>query len=195
MFRTRVHGWLGPHEAGLATCATTQNGAIRVMSQPRYSSVISLSAAQVKQQLQKGLARQDHAYWPCNDTLMDGGLFDWSRIHGPAQLTDIYLLGLAVRHKACLVTLDRIIANQHGAWCQSAKHSCSVSAGWRSDCCRWRWVALGGSRWHWVALGQSGWYRHAEAPDCKDRSDLPDKVQWTSPRPCCLQNNPSSDFP
>ena len=121
VFHTRVHGWLAPHKGGLATCAITQNGAIRVMSQPRYSSVISLSAAQVKQQLQMGLARQDHAYWPCNETLMDDGLFDWSRIHGHAQLTDIYLLGLAVRHKACLVTLDRNIAinTVHGAKMQN----------------------------------------------------------------------------
>ena len=121
VFHTRVHGWLGPHKGGLATCAITQNGAIRVMSQPRYSSVISLSAAQVKQQLQIGLARQDHAYWPCNETLLDDGLFDWSRIHGHAQLTDIYLLGLAVRHKACLVTLDRNIAinTVHGAKAQN----------------------------------------------------------------------------
>ena len=109
VFHTRVHGWLAPHKGGLATCAITQNGAIRVMSQPRYSSVISLSAAQVKQQLQMGLARQDHAYWPCNETLMDDGLFDWSRIHGHAQLTDIYLLGLAVRRKGVLVTFDRRI--------------------------------------------------------------------------------------
>ena len=110
VFHTRVHGWLGPHKGGLATCAITQNGAIRVMSQPRYSAVISLSAAHVKQQLQIGLASQDHAYWPCDETLMDDGLFDWSHIHGHAQLTEIYLLGLAVRHKACLVTLDRNIA-------------------------------------------------------------------------------------
>ena len=121
VFHARVHGWLGPHKGGLATCVITQNGAIRVMSQPRYSSVISLSAAQVKQQLQMGLARQDHVYWPCNETLMDDGLFDWSRIHGHAQLTDIYLLGLAVRHKACLVTLDRNIAinTVHGAKMQN----------------------------------------------------------------------------
>ena len=121
VFHTRVHDWLGPHEGGLATCAITHNGAIRIMSQPRYSSLISLTAAQVKQQLQMGLTSQDHVYWPCNESLLDDRLFDWSRIHGPAQLTDIYLLGLAVRHKACLVTLDRNIAinTVHGAKAQN----------------------------------------------------------------------------
>ena len=121
VFHTHVHSWLGSHRGGLATCAITQNGTIRVMSQPRYSSVITCSAAQVQQQLQIGLASQDHAYWPCSESLLDAGLFDWSRIHGHAQLTHIYLLGLAVRHQACLVTLDRNIAINavHGAKAQN----------------------------------------------------------------------------
>ena len=91
------------------------------MSQPRYLSLISLTAAQVKQQLQIGLASQDHAYWLCNESMLDDRLFDWPRIHGHAQLTEIYLLGLAVRHKACLVTLDRNIAinTVHGAKAQN----------------------------------------------------------------------------
>ena len=60
-------------------------------------------------------------YLPCNESLLDDGLFDWSRIHGHAQLTDIYLLGLAVCRKACLVTLDRNIAvnTVHGAKAQN----------------------------------------------------------------------------
>ena len=117
VFHTRVHDWLGRHKGGVATCAITQNGALRIMSQPRYSSVIALTAAQVQQQLQLGLASQDHVFWGCEASLLDDKLFDWTRIHGSAQLTDIYLLGLAVRHKACLVTLDRNIAinTVHGA--------------------------------------------------------------------------------
>ena len=59
VFHTRVHDWLGPHQGGLATCAITQNGAIRIMSQPRYSSLISLTAAHVRQQLQMGLTNQN----------------------------------------------------------------------------------------------------------------------------------------
>ena len=121
VFHARVHDWLGRHKGGLATCAITQNGALRIMSQPRYSTLIALTAAQVKQQLQIGLASQNHVHWPCDESLLDDGLFDWSRIHGHAQLTDIYLLGMAVRHKACLVTLDRNIAinTVHGAKAQN----------------------------------------------------------------------------
>ena len=107
---TCVHDWLSAHKGGLSTGAITQNGAVRIMSQPRYSAFVSLTAAQVKQQLQISLASQDHVYLPCIESLLDDRLFDWSRIHGRSPLTDIYLLGLAVRNKSCLVTLDRNIA-------------------------------------------------------------------------------------
>ncbi len=125
LFHSRVHDWLGDHTAkhkikqtgGLATCAITQNGAIRIMSQPRYSPRIVLTPAQIKQQLQLGLAGQNHEFWACEASLLDDQQFDWPRIHGHSQLTDIYLLGLAVRHNGCLVTLDRniAIAAVHGA--------------------------------------------------------------------------------
>lgn len=125
LFHTRVHEWLGDHTAkhkakqtgGLATCALTQNGAIRIMSQSRYSSRVALKPAQVKLQLQLGLAGQDHEFWTCEASLLDDQQFDWPRIHAHGQLTDIYLLGLAVHLNGCLVTLDRNIALSavHGA--------------------------------------------------------------------------------
>lgn len=125
LFHSRVHEWLGNHTAqhrtkqtgGLATCAITQNGALRIMSQPRYSSRIVLTPAQVKQQLQLSLAAQNHQFWACEVSSLDEQRFDWTRIHGHAQLTDIYLLGLAVQHDGCLVTLNRNIALAcvHGA--------------------------------------------------------------------------------
>jgi predicted nucleic acid-binding protein len=34
---------------------------------------------------------------------------DTSRVHGPRQLTDVYLLALAVAHKGRLVTFDAAI--------------------------------------------------------------------------------------
>ena len=43
-------------------------------------------------------------------TLLDERIADAARIHGPRQLTDLYLLALAVRHEGRLVTFDREIA-------------------------------------------------------------------------------------
>ena len=110
LFHAKVHGWLSNHTGGLATCAITQNGAVRIMSQPRYSAHISLSVTRVQKQLNQSLSEQDHAFWHCDISLLDARWFDWACIHGPGQLTDIYLLGIAVANQGCLVTLGRHIA-------------------------------------------------------------------------------------
>ena len=39
-------------------------------------------------------------------SLLDSAIVDSTRIHGPRQLTDIYLLALAVQHDGRLVTFD-----------------------------------------------------------------------------------------
>jgi uncharacterized protein len=43
-------------------------------------------------------------------SLLDATQFDHSKIHGLRQLTDLYLLGLAVKHQSRFVTLDGAIA-------------------------------------------------------------------------------------
>ncbi len=39
-------------------------------------------------------------------SLLDDDLFNWTHLLGPRQLTDAYLLALAVRNKGRFVTLD-----------------------------------------------------------------------------------------
>jgi len=51
-----------------------------------------------------------HTFWPDSESLLDARLFDATRVHGPRQLTDVYLLGLAVRNGGRLVTFDASIA-------------------------------------------------------------------------------------
>jgi predicted nucleic acid-binding protein len=67
--------------------------------------------------LREATAGSHHAFWPDDVTLLDERVADPSRIHGPRQLTDLYLLALAVRHGGRLVTFDRAIAVSaiHGA--------------------------------------------------------------------------------
>ena len=51
--------------------------------------------------------RQDiHEFWPDEVSLLDTHIVDTTRIHGPRQLTEIYLLALAVQHDGRLVTFD-----------------------------------------------------------------------------------------
>jgi predicted nucleic acid-binding protein len=54
--------------------------------------------------------RSRHEFWPCDLSLLDEQIFDRSRIHGPRQVTDAYLLALAVARAGRLVTFDQTIA-------------------------------------------------------------------------------------
>jgi predicted nucleic acid-binding protein len=56
--------------------------------------------------LSLGLAQPGHAFWPDDISITDTELFDHSRILGPNQITDVYLLALAVRNGGRLVTFD-----------------------------------------------------------------------------------------
>jgi predicted nucleic acid-binding protein len=51
----------------------------------------------------------DHTFWPDDISLLDSRRFDFDRIVGPKQLTDVYLLALAVKHGGRLATFDRTI--------------------------------------------------------------------------------------
>jgi predicted nucleic acid-binding protein len=48
-----------------------------------------------------------HEFWSDEISLLDPDVVDSTRIHGPRQLTDIYLLALAVEHEGGrFVTFD-----------------------------------------------------------------------------------------
>lgn len=94
------HGW--------ASCPITQNGCIRIMSQPAYPG--ALPAAQVAARLAEASTSPEHEFWPANISLLEDGVLEWSRVLGHRQVTDAYLLALAVRHGGRLVTIDRRIS-------------------------------------------------------------------------------------
>ena len=97
--------WLaGEIGGGWASCALTENGFVRVLSQPRYPADVSPSAAIAM--LREATGSPHHERWPCDVTLLDQDVVDARRIHGPKQVTDAYLLALAVRHGGRLVTFD-----------------------------------------------------------------------------------------
>ena len=95
-------------EHGWASCATTQNGCIRILCQPSYPSPVS--PARAVRLLSSATSAPYHEYWPSEISVFDETIFDHSRIHGPRQITDAYLLGLAAHRGARLVTFDRTIA-------------------------------------------------------------------------------------
>ena len=94
------HGW--------ASCPITQNGCLRIMSQPSYPNPMPLP--QVASRLAEAAADKSHAFWPDDISLLDGQIFDWRGVLGHRQVTDAYLLALAVRNGGRFVTLDRRVS-------------------------------------------------------------------------------------
>lgn len=93
---------------GWATCPLTQNGFIRVVSQDRYPSSVSVATA--IDLLRGATTGGAHRFIADDVSLLDAELIDGAQLLGPSQLTDVYLLALAVHHGCRLVTLDRRIA-------------------------------------------------------------------------------------
>jgi uncharacterized protein len=93
--------------SGWASCALTQNGFIRIISQPRYPSPIPIERA--VDRLAEACADSAHEFWPCSLSLLDRRSVTPSRMHGSAQVTDAYLLALAVEHGGRFVTFDRSV--------------------------------------------------------------------------------------
>jgi toxin-antitoxin system PIN domain toxin len=98
--RNRRHGW--------ATCAATINGCVRVLSNPAYPTV-EATAAEVIARLRALCSGAGHQFWMDSLSLLDEAVFRANSITGHRQITDLYLLGVAVRHKGKLVTFDRSI--------------------------------------------------------------------------------------
>ena len=94
------HGW--------ATCPITQNGCLRIMAQPGYPN--RLPSSRVAERLRQATATDHHRFWPDDVSLLEAGTVDWGRIIGPRQVTDVYLLTLAVKHHGRFATFDARIA-------------------------------------------------------------------------------------
>lgn len=94
----------------IATCALVENGVIRVLNLPGYSRLGPVGFAPVASKLAEICGSLDHEFWPSNVSLRDAGRVNWPRVMGHNQITDIYLLALAVAQGGCLVTLDHGVA-------------------------------------------------------------------------------------
>lgn len=100
--------WFKNHaEDGWASCPITQNGCVRIMSHPSYPYAPPITA--VVERLRAATAHPAHEFWADDLSLLDEAAIDTTRIHGSRQLTDAYLLGLAVRHNGRLATFDSAI--------------------------------------------------------------------------------------
>ena len=101
----RAREWISREiQHGWASCALTQNGFVRIISQPKYLN--PASPFEAIERLRRATSTEHHELWPCSISLLDSRHVNSSHVHGPRQVTDIYLLALAVEHGGRFVTFD-----------------------------------------------------------------------------------------
>ena len=116
-FSEQANRFIEAPDVQIATCPLVENGVVRVMSLPSYSRRGAPPMQQVRERLRQACATLDHEFWPDDVSLRNDDVFDFTRVQGHNQITDMYLLALAVRHRGYLVTFDQAIAltSVHGA--------------------------------------------------------------------------------
>ena len=101
-----AHSWFAATgKVSWATCPTTENGFIRVVSNPAYPTV-SATPGEAAERLRIFCSQPAHVFWADDVSLLDSTLFDMRRLTGHQQVTDLYLLGLACRRGGKLATFD-----------------------------------------------------------------------------------------
>lgn len=113
---TRASEWFAKQAAnGWASCPLTQNGCLRIMSQPAYPNAQPMAA--LIDMLRQSTSTTLHEFWSDDASILDPKRFRQAHLHGHRQITDLYLLGLAVKKGGRLVSFDiRIpLSAVHGA--------------------------------------------------------------------------------
>jgi uncharacterized protein len=104
-----VTNWLAENiKAGWASCPITQNGCIRIFSQPGYPNTVP--AAQVAERLAEAAQHPSHEFWPDSISLLQPDCLIWDRVLSSRHVNDVYLLALAVKQGGRFVTLDQGIS-------------------------------------------------------------------------------------
>jgi len=94
----------------IATCPLVENGVLRVLNLPGYSQHGPAGFEAVRAKMALACADVNHEFWSDDISLRTDGLVNWSRVFGHGQITDLYLLALAVAHQGALATFDHRIA-------------------------------------------------------------------------------------
>ena len=109
LHHARATAWLSANiAAGWASCAITQNGCVRIMSQPGYPN--ALPAARVAQRLREATQTTHHRFIPESVSLLDQQRFDADQLLSHRQISEAYLLGLALSARLRFVTFDDGVA-------------------------------------------------------------------------------------
>lgn len=103
-----AHSWFRSHRRrGWATCPITENGCLRIMSNPAYPFP-GLTVERVRGILAQLVRVEGHLFWPDSLSLLGAGGHDLAAV-APKHVTDIYLVSLAAANAGRLITFDRTI--------------------------------------------------------------------------------------
>ena len=101
------HFFVNRHPAAWATCPIVENGFLRVLSGTGYANRVD-SPKTARILLDQMIASSSgHQFWPDDVSLSDRRLFP--ALPASRHLTDLYLLGLAVKHGGRFATFDQNI--------------------------------------------------------------------------------------
>lgn len=110
VFHAQALAFIQRRRVRIATCPLVENGVIRVLNLPAYSQIGPIGFSVVADKLAEICSGLDHEFWPDDLSLRTPGVVNWARVLGHNQITDAYLLALAVARAGCLVTLDHRVA-------------------------------------------------------------------------------------
>ena len=104
-----AHDWMAD-AAGRqwATCAATQNGFMRVTSNPTSRTGV-FRVVDAADFLRRFCSSTHHVFWDESVSLVDRSLFDLAHVSGHRQVTGVYLLGLATKKGGTFVTFDAAV--------------------------------------------------------------------------------------
>jgi len=101
-----AHAWFEmEREGGWATCPITENGFVRVLSNPAYPGRRTTVADAVAR-LARFTASGHHSFWADDLSLLDRSVISAHLLMGHGEITDAYLLALAVGKGGRLATFD-----------------------------------------------------------------------------------------
>ena len=105
----KAQEWLARHaREGWATCPLTQIGFVRILSNPAFSPN-ALTPAHALALLHANIGHPAHRFWADEISFIHALESLNPRLAGHQQVTDAYLLGLAIRKKGKLATMDRAV--------------------------------------------------------------------------------------
>ncbi|MFY9659283.1 MAG: TA system VapC family ribonuclease toxin [Terriglobales bacterium] len=118
----RTQRWFATNaDQGWATCAMTQAGFVRVVSNPAFSRRV-VSPRDALQVLRVNLQHRAHRFWADDLGVAEALAQFEGRLNGHQQVTDGYLLALAIHQKGRLATLDSGVASLLADQSDEKKH-------------------------------------------------------------------------